>query len=54
MDLPQVVIPVIIYDIVMAGHDARVYNREHAVHLAPMMTSSSGHRTTGLVLEGRF
>jgi len=43
-----------IYDIVMAGHDARVYNREHAMHLAPMIGSTSGHRTTGLVLEGRF
>jgi len=43
-----------IYDMIMAGHDARVYNREHSVHLAPMMTSASGHRTAGLVLEGRF
>ena len=43
------------YDIVMAGRDADTFNRRHAMmHVAPMLSSSTGQRTAGLALEGRW
>jgi len=43
-----------IHDVIATDRVVARWNREHAIHLAPMTSSTSGTRMTGLVLEGRF
>jgi hypothetical protein len=44
-----------IYDVVLAKRAADDWNTRHNVNLAPMMTAdTSGNKTPGLVLTGRF
>ena len=43
-----------IHDVIATDRVVDRWNHDHAIQLAPIASSASGHRTTGVVLEGRF